>query len=245
MNEYTDYGEQTPPRQPIPSEDMAGEAGITLTKEMGTLPDERVDVVKSEDAPPEPVAQLEAEPITAGRELDIDFDKPTAEQLGVQPSDPTPAASAQQNDAPEASCASSPDPVAEGEEPNPLTGLACLLFDAKKAEGKAKEIRIKAELAIADLVKIEGVSGSRTVDAGEGLKVTVKQGINYKADVDAIRAMTDIPEGRLPVKLVPSSYAFDKKAYEALLKASPALAVKLAECVTTTASKPSVTIKMG
>lgn len=137
------------------------------------------------------------------------------------------------------------EPSVEDAKESSLNELAIGLYRAKRDESDAKKLRVAAELAIAALVTIEGVSGSKTVDAGEGLKVTVKQGVNYKADVDAIRALDLGDDADLPVKCVPSSYVFDAKAYEVLRTDKPGVAAILAEHVVVTPSKPAVTIKLA
>jgi len=141
-----------------------------------------------------------------------------------------------------------PAAVAAGmdeDEPDTLNELVRKLYGAKRCESDAKADRIALELAIVKLVPIDDESGSRTVDAGDGLKVTVKCGLNYRADVDGIRGMTSVPEARMPVKSIPSDYKFDEKAYEALRKSNPDMANRIAEFVTVTPAKPSVTLKVG
>ena len=127
-----------------------------------------------------------------------------------------------------------------------LNELAKNLFDAKRTEDAAKKARITAEEAIALLVETDD-NGSKTVDAGEGLKVTVKRAMAYEADVEAIRAL-DIPEDLLPVELhpaIPAEYGFDEKGYEWLRKERPDVFAKVAEHVTATPRKVSVSLKLA
>ncbi len=124
-----------------------------------------------------------------------------------------------------------------------LSELARELYQAKQAESAAKEQRIAVEEQIAAQVTIDGDRGSKTVDAGDGLKITVKRELNYKADVDAIRAL-DLPSECYPVKHVPDSWAFDKISYEKIIAANPAVAQSLASCITVTPAKVSVTLKL-
>lgn len=124
-----------------------------------------------------------------------------------------------------------------------LSELTGKLFDAKRREDAAKAERIEAEEQIAALVETPE-NGSKTVDAGNGIKVTVKRAIGYKADVDAIRAL-GLDDDCMPVKLVPASYAFDEKAYELIRAARPDVAAALADCVVATPRKVSVTMKLG
>jgi hypothetical protein len=125
-----------------------------------------------------------------------------------------------------------------------LATLAGQLFDAKRAEENAKLRRIQIEEQIAELVETTPI-GSKTVDAGNGIKVTIKRALGYKADVDAIRAMDLGDVAQIPVKLVPASYVFDEKAYERLLEEHPSLAAQFAEHVTVTPRKVSVTMKLA
>jgi len=127
-----------------------------------------------------------------------------------------------------------------------LNELACKLAAAKKAETLAKNARIEAEEAIAVLVETE-VNGSKTVDAGEGLRLTVKREMGYKVDIDAIREM-DLDPDDTPLTLSKpkaATYMFDKKKYEAVIVAHPDLAAKLSEHVIATPRKVSVSLKIA
>jgi len=131
-----------------------------------------------------------------------------------------------------------------------LNELAKLLYQAKQAESAAKSDRIEIEELIAQQVQIDGDKGSKTVDAGDGLKITVERKLNYKADVAGMREMDARDIGSagaiaLPLKHVPASWAFDATAYEKLRKDSPAVAAQLAGFVTVTPAKTSVSIKMA
>jgi hypothetical protein len=134
--------------------------------------------------------------------------------------------------------------------PKTMLELARNLYDAGLAEDEAKKKRIEAEEAIAALVETGDV-GSKTVDVGEGLKVVVKRGIIYKADVDGIRELGEMvmPAGvKLPLTYVapqPASYVFDEKAYEDLHEKCPAAFEKIAPLVTTKPRKVSVTLKLA
>jgi hypothetical protein len=127
-----------------------------------------------------------------------------------------------------------------------LNTLAKNLFDAKRAEDAAKKQRIAAEEAIAVLVET-GDNGSKTVDAGEGLKVVVKRALRYKADLDAIRALS-IPDILMPVDMtppVPAGYAFNEKKYEELREQHMDTFNAIAKFVTATPAKVSVTLKLA
>lgn len=126
-----------------------------------------------------------------------------------------------------------------------LNELAKQLFQAKRTETAAKEERIAIEEAIAAIVTIDGDRGSRTEDAGDGLKVTVERKWNYKADIAGIRAL-DLPDdAMIPLKHVPASYAFDATAYEKIRQDHPDVASRLAGLVTATPAKVSVSLKLA
>ena len=124
-----------------------------------------------------------------------------------------------------------------------LQELAVTLFEAKQLESKAKKTRIEAEEQIAKLIETPE-QGSKTEDAGNGIRITVKRGLLFKADVDAIREM-DIPEEVMPIKCIPASYAFDMKTYEYVRGHHPDVASKLARHITTKPAKTAVTLKLG
>jgi hypothetical protein len=127
-----------------------------------------------------------------------------------------------------------------------LEVLAGQLAEAKRQENAAKAKRIETEEAIAALVETAD-NGSKTVDAGNGMKVTVKRELGYTADVEAIRALP-IPGEVMPLKLTdpkPATFVFDKKAYENVVENHPDVAAKLADCVTVKPRKVNVTLKIG
>ena len=127
-----------------------------------------------------------------------------------------------------------------------LEQLAKDLAAAKRAEDEAKNERIDIEAKIVALVDTPE-NGSRTVPAGAGMKITVKRGLIHKADVAGIRGL-DLPEGVIPLKMtdpIPAGYVFDKKAYENIIQNHSDIAMKLADFVTVTVAKPSVTIKLA
>jgi len=127
-----------------------------------------------------------------------------------------------------------------------LEELVGKLFDAKRREEAAKDERIEVETAIASQIET-AVNGSKTVSAGNGMKITVKRAMSYKVDVERIRALK-IPEDDLPIKYVPAipaGWEFDAKLYEDILEDSPDVARELAQFVTATPRKPSVTVKLA
>ena len=121
-----------------------------------------------------------------------------------------------------------------------INELAGRLFDAKREEEEAKQARIYVEEQIAALVETPE-SGSKTVDAGNGLKLTVKRSLNYKADMDGIITL-DGMVANLPIK---TKREFDAKAYEEIREKSPKDFALLAKHVSVTPAKTSVTLKLA
>lgn len=127
-----------------------------------------------------------------------------------------------------------------------LNELAKSLFEARRDEAAASARRIEAEEAIAVLVQTAD-NGSKTVDCGDGLKVTVKREMGYKADLTAIRAL-DIEDGLLPVlptPPIPGGYEFDKKAYEKLRDDRPDVFAIIAAHVEVKPRKVAVSLKLA
>ncbi len=118
------------------------------------------------------------------------------------------------------------------------------LREAKVFEAEAKALRIEAEQAVLALVEDPPESGSTTLQFGTMGRITCKWGLSYKADMNALRGMEDVPEEVLPLKLVPAKYELDKKAYEALRKTHPDVFAKVAAHVVTKPGKPSLTLKV-
>lgn len=123
-----------------------------------------------------------------------------------------------------------------------LEELANQLFDAKQRENAARDERIAVEEKIAELVET-AANGSKTVPVGNGLKITVKRGLSYKANIDAIRNLDNV--AGLPIKLVPAEWVFDEKEYERILMDEPKKAAILAKHVEVKPKKVAVTLKVG
>lgn len=122
-----------------------------------------------------------------------------------------------------------------------LGELARDLYTAKRAEDDAKKARIEIEAQIAAQVETPE-RGSVTVDAGYGLKVTVKRDLSYEADCMAlVQALGE----RAPVEIIPAEQAFSPSLYEKLRKEDPAAFAKAAAFVTTKPRKVSVVLKMA
>lgn len=118
-----------------------------------------------------------------------------------------------------------------------LEQLATELYDAKKAEDAAKEIRIAAEEAVAAMVDTPE-NGSKTVTAG-ALKVTVKRGFSYKADVQAILGL-GLADPPLKTKI-----ELHEKAYETIRDQDAELFNKLSRFVTVTPRKVAVSLNLA
>jgi len=131
-----------------------------------------------------------------------------------------------------------------------ISGMARLvreLVAARNEEAIARGKRVMLEEDIAALVETP-MNSSRTVEAGEGLKVTVKRALSYKADVDAIRSGNVVPEELMPLTLVPAKpaeYVFDEKKYEQIIEDNPDAAARLAEHVIAKPRKVTVTPKIS
>lgn len=122
-----------------------------------------------------------------------------------------------------------------------LNELAIELYQAKRSEDEAKKKRIEIEELIAAQVETKD-RGQATVDAGEGMKITVKRDLSYDADCALISAILG-PDA--PVKTVPAKLEFDATAYERLRTNAPDLYDSITKYVTTKPKKPSVTIKLA
>ena len=130
------------------------------------------------------------------------------------------------------------------EERTELNSLACQLMEAKRRESEAKDRRIAIEEEIAGLVETSPI-GSKTVDAGGGLKVVVKRSMSYQVDIEGLRELDVDPEA-LPLTRTdpkPPEWIFDKKAYEKIVQSDDHLAAELAKCITSKPLKTSVTVK--
>ena len=122
-----------------------------------------------------------------------------------------------------------------------LQELAIDLYDAKDAENAAKANRIEIEEQILALVPCAD-AGSATVQAGK-LKVTVRKGISFSADVPAM--VEDLGTAEL-LPLLPTIVVreFNEKAYLQLEKDDPELFKKVSQYVTSKPKKPVVTLKI-
>ncbi len=119
-----------------------------------------------------------------------------------------------------------------------LSKLTLQLAEARRDESEAKNRRVQTEEAIVALLQ-PGDKQTLTVEDGNGLKITVKTELGYKADVVEIeRIDSDLLK-------ITTKAELDVKAYEALREANPALFEKVSEHVTVTPKKPTLTLKVA
>jgi hypothetical protein len=120
-----------------------------------------------------------------------------------------------------------------------LQTLTIQLAHAKNLENSAKASRIQAEEAIIALMTDLKEKGSKTIDAGNGLSVTITTGLTYKVDFVALeRALPDLVES---LAICKETYSLNNKLYENLNGEDRA---KASACVTVTPKKISVTLKV-
>ncbi len=124
-----------------------------------------------------------------------------------------------------------------------LVNVAINLRKAKEVEARTKANRIKLEELLASLVPTKEIGQTTTV-LTNGMKVTVKRGYNYSADlaeIGAILVQNADDELPAPVK-VKTTRSLDVKGYEWYRENHPGLFKLLAEHVTVTPAKVSVTV---
>jgi hypothetical protein len=123
-----------------------------------------------------------------------------------------------------------------------LEELAGRLYDAKKAEDKAKAKRIEIEKLILAQVTCPD-AGSVTVQAGD-VKINVRKGYSFSCDLDGM--MTKFADDQATLQRLPTVVVreFDEKAYRALEANDPALFKQVSEFVTSKPRKPAVTLKL-
>jgi len=122
-----------------------------------------------------------------------------------------------------------------------LTFLVAELGAAKFNEDFAKDERIAIEEKIAALIETKEV-GQKTVTLENGMKVTVKRGLNYKADIAKIYAVFDDTPFQPPVKLE-TKHSLDTRGYEWYKGNNQAMFDVLSKHVTVTPKKVAVTLQ--
>ena len=115
-----------------------------------------------------------------------------------------------------------------------------LLLDAKREEEQAKAERIKLEEQIAALVP-GPATGQKTVKLDDGTSITVKRGLNYKADFDEL-VKVDTGEFPAPIK-TKTTRELDVAAYEWFRSDRPEIFCKMVDFVSVTPKKVSVEVK--
>ena len=126
-----------------------------------------------------------------------------------------------------------------------LSELANAFCEAKKAEATAICNRIQTEERIAALIPTKDV-GQKTVTLPDGQKITVKRGLNYKADVQAIEnAYCWVSLGySTPVK-TKTTRELDVAGYEWYRNNNSDIFAKLSQYVTVTPKKVAVSLSLG
>jgi hypothetical protein len=127
--------------------------------------------------------------------------------------------------------------------PNMLEMLVIDLQATKLQEEMVRSKRIELEVEVAQLVP-GPERGSKTVTLGDGTKVTVERGFNYKADCDAIeRDMFNFQPGRpIPIK-IKTTRELDVIGYEWFRENAPEGFSVISKHVQVTPKKIAVSIK--
>lgn len=123
-----------------------------------------------------------------------------------------------------------------------LEDLAIKLATARKTESDAKAERLLIEDAIVASLKL-GDKQTLTVDAGNGLKLTAKTDLSYKAEVAEIEKIdSDLIKSTIEKEL-------NVKVYEVLRKRvdpeGKALFDRISALVTVSPKRPTVTLKVA
>jgi len=136
-----------------------------------------------------------------------------------------------------------PPPVLTPEQ-EAAANFLCLIANLRKAketEEQAKKNRINLEELVAKLVPTSETE-SKTVVASDGTKVTVKRGLSYKADLDGIGYACNEAKLAIPITSK-TTHVLDVAGYEWYKTNDPAFFSQLAQYVTVTPRKVSVTLK--
>ena len=137
-----------------------------------------------------------------------------------------------------------PPPVLTPEQ-EAAANFMCLVANlrrAKDTEEQAKKNRINLEELVAKLIPTDEV-GQKTVAASDGTKVTVKRGLNYKADLMEIEEFF-IDYDDLPAPIaIKTTRELDIAGYEWYRKNHPGTFAHIAQHVTVTPKKVSVVLK--
>ena len=143
-------------------------------------------------------------------------------------------------------------PTREEEAEANLICLAFSLRKAEKAEETARTNRIKLEEMISSFLPTKEV-GQETKVLSNGVSITIKRGLRYKADLDDIQEViaNQVPAGQTgieypdlmaPIK-VKTTRELDVKGYEWYRQNHPTIFNRMSQHVTVTPAKVSVTVK--
>ncbi len=123
-----------------------------------------------------------------------------------------------------------------------LGELACVLKNARVAEVLVQHERIKIEEQIASLIPTEDI-GQKTVTLDNGVKITVKRGLNYKADCNQLYddMVCEYPQYIPPIK-TKTTKELDAKGYEWYRTNEPEVYGRISQYVTVTPKKVAVTL---
>lgn len=140
--------------------------------------------------------------------------------------------------------------ITKKDEHGTLCQLARFLLTAKHEENEARKKRVEIEERIAALVP-GPESGQKTVDLGNGVKITVERGLNYKANLDAISKLfsdnaADLPDtlGQYPPPVkTKTTRELDVTGYDWYRENVPSLFVEIAKHVEAKPKKVDVSVK--
>lgn len=122
--------------------------------------------------------------------------------------------------------------------------LANQLIAAKCEEADAKAKRIAVEEEIIKVIEApDNGQASLRVNGGK-VKITVKRGYNYKADIDSLDNVSHALDLHPPVKRKMVA-ELDEKGYEWYRKNKPDAFAAMSKHVVATPKKVSVTVKEG
>jgi len=115
------------------------------------------------------------------------------------------------------------------------------LISARDKEENARKERIAIEEQIAAFVPTKE-TGQKTVTFKNGVKIIVKRGLNYKADLEAIRTALAPYDVALPIQ-IKITRELDVQGYEYYRKNHPSIFSKITPYVSVVPRKTSVTVK--
>lgn len=121
-----------------------------------------------------------------------------------------------------------------------VEALLDTLITAKANEAKARQARVEAETALLPFLDVK-TEGSTTIEIAD-YKVTVSQKLNRKLSAEGFAAVRAyIPEELRPIKI---TTALDDTGVKWLQNNEPQLYAIIADHLTVTPAKPSITVKV-